>query len=61
MLSVAQCRALLGEDGLSDEDIEKMRLTLYGFADMLTERYIQEHPKVLPPPPVTHDHGAGCS
>ena len=44
MLSIAQCRKILGDaaTSLSDEQIRRQRDTLYGFADIILDHYLRE-------------------
>lgn len=44
MLPIQKCREILGECGtkMTDEQIEQVRGSLYGLADMLINKYIQE-------------------
>jgi hypothetical protein len=44
MLSVAECRKILGKvaSNYTDEQIEEMRGTLYGLADLTINRYLRE-------------------
>jgi hypothetical protein len=44
-ISLSKCRKILKNPNLHDEDIEQIRDTLYGFAEMLTERFVREHPR----------------
>ena len=56
VLTVSQCRRLLNDPALSERDVEKIRETLYGFADMLTDRYIKEHPQLRSSSGAHHDN-----
>ena len=42
-LPVSRCRQLLGKPELSNSEVENIRDTLYGFADVLISSYIEEH------------------
>jgi hypothetical protein len=42
MLSVEQCRTVLDIPELSDDEVAKIRDTLYGFAHTLIEEYLRE-------------------
>jgi len=46
MLSIDQCRALLGHKGrgMSDEEIRRLRDQLYGLADVALTVYLETHP-----------------
>lgn len=43
MLTIEQCRRILGLEELSDEQVTTIRDNLYGFSHMLTDRYIRDH------------------
>jgi hypothetical protein len=42
MLSVEECRTILGQTELTDEQVAEIRDTLYGFAQTLVEEYLRE-------------------
>lgn len=44
MLSVSKCRQLVKNPNLTDEEVQQICNTLYGFADLLIRSYIKENP-----------------
>ena len=44
-ISVAECRRILGNTPLSDEQVEELRDALHGLSNTLIDCYIQEHPR----------------
>ena len=50
MLTIEQCRATLAEDGkdLTDEQVEKIRNSLYGLANTALDMYFEDKLKPLP-------------
>ncbi len=42
MLSIEECRAILGRPDLTDQQITDIRDTLYGFARTLIDEYLRE-------------------
>jgi hypothetical protein len=49
MLSLDECRTILGLPDLTDEQTREIRDTLYGFAHTLIHQYLRER-KNRPPP-----------
>ncbi|MGD0328109.1 MAG: hypothetical protein ABSB00_00120 [Minisyncoccia bacterium] len=46
MLSIQQCRDLIDDSKkYSDEEIEKIRSTLYGLAELAVDTYLEKHDK----------------
>ena len=43
MLSIEQCREILGDDSLTDNDVSDLRDTLYAWIDRFFDDYL-EHP-----------------
>jgi hypothetical protein len=42
MLSIEECRAILGHPELTDQQVAEIRDTLYGFAHSLIDEYLRE-------------------
>lgn len=49
-LSVKDCRHYLGRIDLSDNEIADLRDTLYGYAEVLIDQYIEAKPNVRKTP-----------
>ena len=43
MLSIKECRKLLKNDNLSDDEVEEINNSLYQLADVLIESYLNSH------------------
>ena len=44
-ISIAECRRILGNTPLTDEQVEELRDALHGFSNNLIDCYIREHPR----------------
>ncbi len=47
MLSLAQCKKILSEKGLSDADVETIREQLYQLSTILVDNYLQQNQETM--------------
>jgi len=50
MLSLEKCRSLLGEQDLSEEEVEEIRRQLYGLAEVLVRTFTSKCVPLVPNP-----------
>lgn len=52
MISLAECRKILGDAGrgLSDAELERLRQELYGIADIAVSSFLAKRKRTTPPP-----------